>query len=182
MASGDARAARRYATALFQAAKAQNMVETIEKDFASLQEMIQAAPAFQQFWLSPLIPSGRKREIAAKLLQNSVCPLTLAFVRLLADKRREAVLTEIPAELRLLADQDKGILRAEATFAVAPTPQEENDIRESLQKRTGKNVTLHVHVDPDILGGVLVRFNDNVLDGSVRGTLERLREHMLQDA
>ena len=130
----------------------------------------------------PLIPASRKRDLIGKILGNSLDKLTLSFLDLLIDKRREEVLPAIESEIRDLADTARHIVRASATFAVAPTPEEQADLTRSLEQRTGSHVLLVTDIDPRILGGVVVRLQDTIIDGSVRGSLERLREQLLQEA
>lgn len=182
MASKDTRAAKRYATALFETAQRQGKLDSVEKDFDALIGLLHENQAFRQMWESPLIPAGRKRELLADLLKSSIDILTLSFLRLLVDKRREEILETVDFELRQQADSARHLVRAEATFAVEPTTQEKTSLKDSLEKRTGEHVLLTVEVDPAILGGVVVKMQDTIIDGSVRGTLERLREQLLQEA
>jgi F-type H+-transporting ATPase subunit delta len=182
VAARDIRAAKRYATALFEAAQKNGAIDDVERDIDSVLGLMHETPALRQLWESPLVPAGRKRDVVSRILGESLHPLTLSFLRLLVDKRREEVLESVQLELRLLADRARHLLRAEATFAIDPTPQERDALQRSLQDRTGENIQLTVHVDPEILGGVIVRMQDTIIDGSVRGTLERLREQLLQEA
>ena len=182
MAAQDTRAAKRYATALFEAARKTGAIDAVERDINSVLGLMQETPALKGMWESPLVPAGRKRDIVSKLLGDGLHPLTLSFLRLLVDKRREDVLEPVQFELRLLADRARHLLRAEATFAIDPTSEEKAALQRSLQNRTGEDIQLTVHVDPSILGGVIVRMQDTIIDGSVRGTLERLREQLLQEA
>lgn len=182
MAEYDLRAARRYATALFSTAQKDNTLTTVETDLATVLDMMQQTPALTSLWESQVMPGGRKRDVISKVVGPSVSPLTLSFLRLLIDKRREEILAPVRDEFHRLTDAANHLLRVEATFAVQPTPAETQSLISSLEKRTGEHVDLKVSVDPSILGGVVVRMNDNILDGSVRGTLERLREQLLQEA
>lgn len=144
--------------------------------------MIKQTPALGDMWYSPLVPAGRKRDILDKILGGSFDDLTLSFLRLLIDKRREHVLTEVEREMQDLTDVSRNVVRAEAIFAVEPTAEEKTALTESLQYRTGGHVDLTVRIDPAILGGIVVRMQDTIIDGSVRGTFERLREQMLNEA
>jgi len=182
MAEKDLRASKRYASALFATAQKQNSIERVEADFVAVIELMQATPAFQQMWDSPLVPAGRKRDLITRILDTVVNPLTLAFLRLLVDKRREALLSTVQFEMRQLADTSRHLVRAEAIFATPPTAAEQADLVKSLEKRTGDHVDLTISVDAAILGGIIVRMQDTILDGSVRGTLERMREQLLQEA
>ena len=183
MAGGhDIRAAKRYATALFEAAQKAGSLDQVEKDIGNVMDLMRQMPALTDLWHSPLIPAGRKRDVIEKTLGNSIDKLTLSFLHLLIDKRREDVLPSVELEIRDLADTARHLVRAEATFAVTPTPDEQTDLMRSLEQRTGLHVQLVTRVDPEILGGVVIRMQDTIIDGSVRGTLERLREQLLLEA
>jgi F-type H+-transporting ATPase subunit delta len=182
MAVKDLRAARRYATALFASAQKQGKLDAIERDMTGMLELMQQTPALRQMWESPQVPTGRKRELLRTLFENTFDPLTLSFLRLLVDKRREDILEAVDFELRQQADASRHVVRAEATFAVPPTHEEQESLIKSLEHRTGERVLMTVEVNPGILGGVIVRMQDTIIDGSVRGSLERMREQLLQEA
>ncbi len=182
MAQRDFRAAKRYATALFGAAQSENKLDAVERDLGSITDLMKQTPALRQVWDSPLIPAERKKELVGQVLGQSIDPLSLNFLSVLIDKRREEILDAVREEIGRLADSANRLVRAEATFAIEPTAEERAGLVRSLAQRTGEKVELGVHVDPSILGGVVVRMRDTILDGSVRGTLERLREQMLQEA
>jgi F-type H+-transporting ATPase subunit delta len=182
MAERDLRASRRYATALFDAAQKQNKLDAIERDLQVISTLMQQTPALLELWESKVVPAGRKRDLVSRLLGETVDTLTLSFLRLLVDKRREDILPVVQREIRALTDAARRLVRAEAIFAVAPTAVEQSSLIQSLQQRTGENVDLTVHIDPSILGGVIIRMHDTIIDGSVRGTLEKLREQLLQEA
>ena len=181
MANHDLRASRRYATAFFNAAHKQNKLPVILGDLKTLLDLMNETPALRQMWDSPVIPSGRKRELVVKMFGTTLDPLTISFLRLLTDKRREFLLPSVQMEMQELTDSSNHLIRAEATFAVTPTPEEIAALTESLERRTGENVKLTVNVNTDIIGGVVVRMQDTIIDGSVRGTLERLREQLLTE-
>jgi F-type H+-transporting ATPase subunit delta len=178
----DLRASRRYATALFATAQKQNKLDAILRDLQTIGGLMQQTPKLEELWESKVVPTGRKRDVISQIFQPSADTLTLSFLRLLIDKRREDILGMVQMEMRQLADASRHLVRAEATFALTPTPEEQTNLVRSLEQRTGEHVDLTVHVDPSILGGVVVRMHDTIIDGSVRGTLERLREQLLQEA
>ena len=181
MAEKDLRAAKRYATALFGIATRQDSLAVIEADLNGIVELLESSPAFKQLWETPLIPAGRKRELVNRVLDGQINALTLAFVLLLVDKRREEILRAVRMELQALSDSSRHLVRAEATFAIPPTEAEQAALVQSLQQRTGSHIDLTVNVDSSIIGGIVVRLQDTILDGSVRGTLERLREQLLTE-
>ena len=182
MAVRDLRAAKRYAKALFSSAIKMGILEQIEIDLDTIYDSMQQNQSLNEMWESPMIPGPKKHQLLSEIFASSVHALTLSFLQLLADKRRENILGEVRHEVHLLGDTSRKLVRAEATFAVPPTPDEQHRLAESLAARTGDRVELTCHIDPSILGGVVVRLRDTIIDGSVRGTLESLREKLLQEA
>jgi F-type H+-transporting ATPase subunit delta len=182
MAERDLRASRRYATALFESCRKQAKLPVLEADLDFVVGLLQSTPAFRRMWESPLVPASRKRDLVEKICASSVDTTTLAFLRLLIDKRREIILETVRLEVRRLADRSLHLIRAEAIFATPPTEEEKSALVKSLQERTGDSIDLTVTIDESILGGIIVRMSDTILDGSVRGTLEKLRIQLLQEA
>jgi F-type H+-transporting ATPase subunit delta len=180
-AKGDIRAARRYAGALFAAASKARHIENVQSDLDAIMQLWSANAQFAATLQSPLAPNDSKHALVDSLFKTSADPVTLAFLHLLVDKNREEVLPLVQEEFARLADDASGTVRAHAEVALPIDDSEKAAIQAALQKRTGKNVSLSVSVNPAILGGVLVRLNDTVIDGSVRGTLENLREKMLME-
>jgi len=176
----DTKAAKRYASALFQAARKLCRIDAVERDLNALGSLIESAPLFQRALESPLVPGDRKRALVDRILAGDVDDLTRRFLYLLIDKRREEILPAVRIEFSRQADNARGLVRAEALVAA---PLDEAQVAElvcGLEQRTGKRVELSVRVDPAVIGGVMVRLEDTVIDGSVRGALERLREQMLR--
>lgn len=180
MAVRDARVAKRYAAALFRASQQEGVLDAVEQELHSLHNLIHETPTLKEFWLSPLLPAPLKSELLARTLGKELHPLTVRFLQLLIAKRREPLLETVYNEFLKLCDRARHLLRVEAVFAIPPTLEEQQMLQESLKRYTGENVELRVRVDPEILGGVMLRLQDTILDGSVRGSLERLRERFVQ--
>jgi len=178
----DLRAARRYATALFATAQRQSNLDAVTRDLRTVVDLMAETPAFDEMWHSKVVPTGKKRNLIGLLVGKNVDALTLSFLRLLVDKRREDILSLVRLEVQQLSDTSRKLVRAEATFALNPSDDERGKLVRSLETRTGEHVDLTVNVDPSIIGGVIVRMHDTIIDGSVRGTLEKLREQLLTEA
>lgn len=179
--SGDSKVAKRYASALFAAAGKLGKTDAIENDLAGLDSLWNQVPALRRALESPLVPGERKHAVVDKALSDGVDPLSKAFLHLLIEKRREDILPSVREEFVRQADTARGLVRAEATTAVPLVDSQRAALVAALEKRTGKRIELSVREEPGILAGVLVRMEDTVIDGSVRGALERLREQMLRE-
>ncbi len=175
----DVKVARRYARALFHAAQKLNRVDAVQNDLVTLVSLWNQNPTLEKALESPLFPADKKNALIDQLFAKDTEPLTRSFLHLLVEKRREEILRTVQEEFRILSDEARGLVRAEATVAAPLTDMDHAALVKGLQTRTGKQVELNVRVDPIILGGVVVRMQDTVIDGSVRGALERLREQML---
>ena len=182
MATVDLRVARRYANALFNAAKQSQALDRVQNDLGELKSLCETHQSFKGVWFSPRIPVVQKSKLVADLFKSSIDPVSLAFLGLLVDKRREDILPVMADEVRRLVDAEGKVIRAHATFAVHPSEPQLAAITASLQSRTGQTIKLTHDVNADIIGGVVVRLNDDIIDGSVRGSLERMRVSMLQEA
>lgn len=178
-ARADTRVARRYASALFQTAVAAGASEAVERDMAAFMNLWAGEGGLRFALVSPLIPADRKKAVLAGVLGNDANSVTSSFLNLLVDKRREEVLPAAYEEFSRQADEARNLVRAKVTVAAPLVPAQETALRAALEQRTGKHVEMETSVEPGILGGVVVRMGDTILDGSVRGSLERLRERLL---
>jgi F-type H+-transporting ATPase subunit delta len=179
--SADLKVAKRYARALFNTAQKTGTVEAVHNDLTLLDTLWRQTPSLPRFLESPLVPAEKKRQLLDQALSGQLSTATRAFLALLIEKRREEILPAVHEEFVRLADDAAGLIRAQATVALPLEESERAALLAGLQQRTGKRVELQVSVDPAILGGVVVRMKDTVVDGSVRGALERLREQMLHE-
>lgn len=174
----DLRVARRYASALFRAALNANALQRVSEDLQRLQQMMQASDALRTFLHSPLIPRDRKKQRLQELFSPEFQPLTLQFLALVVEKRRETLLEAICEEFVRLYEAHHGIARATIYSAVPLTPDEQQSLLRKLESSTGKQIIPTFEVDPTLIGGVRVRIGDYQIDGSIRGALERLHEHV----
>lgn len=178
----DRKVAKRYASALFTAARKTGKLDSVEADLATLEKLWSEIPALRQALESPLVPSDRKQEIVDKSLASGLDPLTRSFLHLLIEKRRVEILLTVREEFDRQADEARGLLRAHAVVAFEMDDVQRAALVSALEKRTGKLVELTVDVDTAVIGGAVVRMGDKIIDGSVRGSLERLREQMLRES
>ncbi len=178
----DSKVAKRYVRALFFAAQDANIVDAISADMEMLTGLWSANANFQRAFTSPLISMESKKKIISEVFEGNMNAMSLSFINLLIDKRREAIIPELYREYLLLSDEAQGLIRATALVAVDLDELRRERLLNGLQQRTGKRVELEVRLDPSIIGGVVVRMQDTIIDGSVRGTLERMRLKMMQES
>lgn len=175
----DTRVAKRYAAALFDVAKRNNILDAVGADMTLIERFVAEVPYLRAVLLQPLVSDERKNKVVTDAFGDRVTATSLNFLKLLIRKRREELVDVCIAEFRALYAATHNQTDAVATTAVPLTPEQTERLTQSLQKLTGKTVQLTAVVDPAIIGGTVVRMGDTVIDGSVRGRLERLEQHLL---
>jgi F-type H+-transporting ATPase subunit delta len=168
--------ARRYATAAFNVAAESGDFDawlSTLTEFARIMQM----PSARIVFMSPAVPTVQKRAALDKLLANAA-PMARNFLHILAERDRLVEVPGIADALRELINQRRGIITADVTTAVPLDAELERLVAERLAAylhRDADKVTIHSRVDPAIIGGVIARVGDQLIDDSVRGRLERLR-------
>ncbi len=171
--------AKRYARALFQAARERDILDVVAGDLESLTALLAQQPAFRQFLTALQIRQEVRREVLSDVFRAHVHPLVLELLHLLLDKKRLAILGQIIEEYGNLLEAERGITRAQVTTALPLQGTEERILVEKLEKLSGHTILLEKRVDPKLLGGMMVRIGDRVIDRSVRRTLDQMRRELL---
>jgi F-type H+-transporting ATPase subunit delta len=171
------RIARRYAKALLLIGKEDGQADAYREELGTLAKLIDENKALEQALCNPLYETEGRRKVLSKLVdQLGLSSLMKSFLMLLFDKGRIAFLGAISQYYDKLADELKGVARATLTSAVALPDETVQKIRATLSKRTGKDIILEVSQDPSLIGGLVTRIGDLVLDGSIRTQLLNMRE------
>jgi F-type H+-transporting ATPase subunit delta len=165
--------AARYAKAAFGVAERDNRLDVWAEALGRAVALFDNRAA-ERFLTSPVVPPPRKEQALRELLPDAPQDVR-NFLGILARRGRLELVPEIDRAFRRLLNQHRGVQVAQVTTAI-PLDQAQRDlIAARLTARTGKTVTLETHVDPNVLGGVVAQIGDDVIDGSVRGRLDRLR-------
>jgi F-type H+-transporting ATPase subunit delta len=172
----------RYARALFEAARAQGAVEQVGSDLQGVAAVLQETPDLLEVLRAPVIPVEGKVHLVGSAFGHRVTELTLRFLQMVVQKRREVVLSEVPAEFQRLSYAMLNILPVEVSTAVPLSPEERTSLAAALDRRTGKRIQLVERTDPQLMGGMVLRLGDTIIDGSVQGQLQRLRQRLLTGA
>jgi F-type H+-transporting ATPase subunit delta len=175
--------ARRYASAAFDVASESGDLDLWVSELEELARIMHM-PSARTVFLNPTVPAERKRAALERLLPRAT-PLLRNFLRILADRARLHEVPGIAEALREMVDQQRGIVVAEVTTAVPLDADLERVVAQRLASyldRRPEQVNLRSRVDPTIIGGVVARVGDRVIDDSVRGRLERLRRALASSA
>ena len=173
---------RNYAETLLVLAKREGQQEEWGTLIESIAQAMQEDQTLRTFLESPKLAASRKIEILAKALGKRVPPLFLRFLETVIMKRRQMVIPEIASEYRALIDESEDRVHANVTVAREPAEPERDALKRQLSRLFGKRVVPHFSINPAILGGVIIKVGDTVIDGSVRRRLATLRTRMLATA
>jgi F-type H+-transporting ATPase subunit delta len=176
-----ATAARRYAEAAFQVAQRDDTVDTwrAELDTAAA---IAADEQVGRMLANPAVALETRLEMADSIFGKVVAKPVLNLIGLMLRRGRIDQLPRVAAEFRRLDNARQGITLATATSATPLSPDDVRALTERMEQFTGGRVELDLQVDPSLLGGLVVRVGDRLIDGSVRGRLERLRNQLVSGA
>jgi len=170
--------ARRYAQAIFEIAQAKNNLDEWKKELRRIAELMhdrQIADLID----NPKVPFNLKAElINQKLVKTNDLVLNLCY--LLISKGKLKNIEQISDEYDKVVDNFRGIKHATVTTAVPVNDAEKQKIAGQLEKITGKKVTIKLQVDSSILGGMVARIEDTLIDGSVRNKLDLLRKDLVE--
>lgn len=173
-------AAKRYARAIFELAQETDELEVWEDRLRLLREIL-AMPDVAEILHDPSMSAGRRTEAARSLELPALGGPGTNLLRLLVEARRIDSVDGIAEEFERLADEAAGRVRALVTTAIALEEGDRDQIGAELSQQLGREVRLEARVDPTVLGGLVLRYGDHVIDGSVRNRLEQLRRRLAGD-
>jgi F-type H+-transporting ATPase subunit delta len=169
--------ARRYAEAAFEIASADGTLDEWLRDLNTAAGAV-GQPTAERLLGNPAVAVAVRVKAADDALGTQISEKALNLVRLLIRRGRIELLPQVARRYEELYERQKGIVRATITSAAPLDDAELRAIQAKLSETTGGTLRTVVNVDPSLLGGVIVRIGDRMIDGSVRGRLERLRNRI----
>ena len=168
--------AKRYAQALFSLAEGEGMQEAWLDSLSGLARDL-AGPSTVVFFTEPRVPAAHKAEMAAQA-SSEADPLVRNFLGLLVERRAVVLLPAIVQEYGALLNESLGRVQATVTSAAPVSDEQQSRLIQSLGAMLDKQVVLDFRENPDIIGGIVVRVGDQVIDGSVRARLDSLQQSL----
>ena len=171
--------ARNYAEVLFDIAGRSGQPERYADLIDAVAAAVQTTPRVQAVLMSPRIPKSEKARFLGAALKDTPRDFVL-WLQALVKRGRQGILREVASEYLALVDEKMNRVRASVTLARQPDEKLRKTIEENLGRQLDKQVIATYLVEPDILGGAIVRVGERVLDGSVRRRMTKLRRQLLK--
>ena len=169
-----------YAEALFEAAREREELEEVVGDLEDFVEALRENEELRLFFYGGQVAEREKRR-AIDALTEDMALSTTNFLKVLSDNGREEILEEVLARYEELVKEHLGRVEVEVTTAVELSEEQFDRLKERLERvLEGREVILETNVDEDLIGGAVFRFGGRLMDSSIRGRLESLREGMLE--
>lgn len=168
----------RYAQALGELAHEKKMLDDVEQELDSVRRILEDEPAFRKVLQDQRVRHEVKERLLRETFGDRLTQITLNFLLLVVRKNRELHLDEMIDEFHAYADDKRGVVEVEVTTAQPLTDAQAEEVATVLRQVTGRQVRLKTIEDESLLGGIVARIGDLVMDGSARTRLARLRESL----
>jgi len=166
-----------YARALFEAAQEQGRLDVVRQQLGEVADALDSNRDLQVFFFSPYFSTKEKQDGLGRTLTDAD-PLLTNFIELLIEKHRMPVIFRMRRRLDSLWEQENRLLPVHVTSAIALDDAAVAQIGERVGAQTGRRVELTATVEPEIIGGIVLRVGNAILDASIRNRLEQLRKQV----
>jgi F-type H+-transporting ATPase subunit delta len=170
-----------YARSLFEVAREQGKLDLLREQLQQFAHALDENRQLALFYFSPYFSTKEKQDSLRGLLDGAD-EIFLNFLSLMIENHRMPVIFRLRDEYQRLWDEENRTLPVEITSAIALDEQTTESLGRTISERTGRKVTLAARIEPDIIGGIVLRVGNSILDASIRNRLEQLRRHVAQGA
>jgi ATP synthase F1 delta subunit len=170
-----------YARSLFEVGHEQGKLDELREQLGQFADALRENRELAVFFFSPYFSTKEKQEGLGRLLEGAD-PTFVNFLSLLIENHRMPVIFRVRQQYERLWEDENRTLPVEITSAIELDQATTESLGATIGERTGRKVTLAARVDPDILGGIVLRVGNSILDASIRNRLEQLRRHVAQGA
>ncbi|MCK3683725.1 ATP synthase F1 subunit delta [Maribellus sp. YY47] len=170
----------RYAKAFFSTAKEKKLLDPLKADIQSVLEICHSVPDFILLLESPVVKTSKKAMLIRQIFEGKVDQLTLNFLLLIVENKREVFIPGICRNFLDLSKKDQNIRSALLTTASEVSPATIQKIQELLEKELDATIELSTQVNPEILGGMVLRLDDKQYDASVASQLKKIKQSLLE--
>jgi F-type H+-transporting ATPase subunit delta len=178
-ATQNASTAQTYARSLIELAQQRNLAPQIGSELEALERILVENPSFLAFLKDPGISAEERSRVADRVLKPNVSPLLANFLGVLNNHGRLGILDQIASAYADLLDQLQGKVEVDVTVPQKLSQQELEQVRQRVGAALKKDAIVHQYVDESIIGGMILRVGDKLIDASVKSQLESMRRQLL---
>ena len=169
---------RGYAEALFSVAQAEGALATVEDELYTFAKGLEQHTTLREALTDAALPAVNKKAVIAEVLGERANPVTVSLLGFIVDAGRAREIPAIVERLAQVASTERDHALAEVRSAVELSEAQRERIAQALTAATGRTVDVKVVIDPSVVGGIVARVGDEVLDGSVASRLESAKQHL----
>ncbi len=169
-----------YAEALFDVAKEENKVEQFEDEFKFVADTFAEYPDFFELFITPRVEHKIRKKIMDDVFSDKISREVLNFIKILIDKDRGIHIQGMFKSYLEMADEHLGIIDAHVESAVELTDDERQQIEKKLIEMTGKTIRMTCEINPKIIGGLVIKAGDKLIDGSLKNRLDDVKQNLAQ--
>jgi F-type H+-transporting ATPase subunit delta len=166
-----------YARSLFEVAQEQNKLDTVRDELGAFADAVDTNRELQTFFFSPYFSTAEKADGLDRAVSDAD-PIVVNFLKLLIENHRTPAVFRVRREFDRLWREENKLLPVQVTSAVALDQATVDQIGDRIAQQTGRKIDLSASVEPDIIGGIVVRVGNSILDASIRNRLEQLRKQV----
>lgn len=168
--------ALKYSNALFELGKEKDSLLLFQNELDQVWDLIKNNSEFKQAFFHKRILPADKKAVIKELFAGEISEYTLNFINLLIDNRREDSIESIINNFKTLVNKEEAIIEVEAITAVELSDDLETQLKDKLSQLLDYEVVVYPKIDPEIIGGMVLKFNDFIVDGSIKRGLTKLEE------
>ncbi|MCK8816394.1 ATP synthase F1 subunit delta [Natroniella sulfidigena] len=170
--------AEKYAQALFELAVEEETLDKTQQEFSEVIRMVNEVEELKQVLEHPKLAVKQKRELFDNVFSDEISEMLLNFIKLLFDKRREIYLEDVYQQFEGLISAQRNKIEVAVKAPIELSEKNKNSLKGKLEKFTGKEVDLDIEIQPDLLGGLIVKIGDKVIDGSLSNQLNKMKKNL----
>jgi len=173
--------AKRYADALFEVAKERGTIDAVEEQLALVNQMVIDNEKLKKLLYMPRISRENKKQVMEKIFKDEVNSEVLNLLKMLIDRHRVSILSELQTAYVDIANENRDIVDVFVTSASPLDTEEEDKLIQTFKKLYDKQLRLRMNIDPEVIGGVLVRIGNRLYDGTISNKLNRFHQILKTD-
>jgi len=171
--------AQRYGTALFELALESNQVDEMLTEVAHLKEVLSEEPEFLELISNPKISMDDRKQVIVDVFNGKISDYIVGLIDLVINKNRQNLLLQIFEDFISKVNEHKGVVVADITVCEPLSQEQEKMLIKRLETLTKKTITLSQHIDPSLVGGLVIRIGDRIMNYSVKGMLGAMSKEIL---